>query len=72
VGRVWPGGALTGSLEFSVAFALHDDLVGVVGEAVDGALGQDRILEERDPLSSMDRLLVRIVEARRWRSRMTS
>jgi hypothetical protein len=46
---VWPGSALTGSLPFSVALALHDDLVGVVGEPVDGALGKHGVLEQRDP-----------------------
>ncbi len=35
---------------YSVAFTLHDDLVGVVRQAVQGALSQDRILKERDPL----------------------
>ena len=29
--------------------AIHDDLVGVVGEAIKGALGQDGIIEEWYP-----------------------
>ncbi len=36
-------------LVFSVAFTFHDDLVGVVRQAVQGALCQDRVVEERDP-----------------------
>lgn len=34
----------------AITLALHDNLVGVVGQAVEGALGQDGIVEERDPL----------------------
>lgn len=30
--------------------ALHDDLVGVVCEVVEGALGKDGIVEQRNPL----------------------
>jgi hypothetical protein len=41
---------VTGSLSFSVAVALDDDLVGVVGEAINRTLGEDGIVEERDPL----------------------
>jgi hypothetical protein len=37
-------------LATAITLAFHDDLVGVVGEAVEGALGQDGIVEERDPL----------------------
>lgn len=33
-----------------MAFAFHDDLVGIVGQPIQGALGQDGIIEERDPL----------------------
>jgi hypothetical protein len=46
---VWPGGTLTGSLAFSVALTLHNDLIGVMGEPVDSALGKHGILEQRDP-----------------------
>ena len=35
-GRAWLGAVLAGSLSFSVALSLHDDLVSVVGESVDG------------------------------------
>ena len=41
---------LAGPLPFSEALALHDELVGVVGKSVEGALGEDRVAEERDPL----------------------
>ena len=37
-------------LPFPEALALDHDLVGVVGETVEGALREDRIVEERDPL----------------------
>ena len=43
-------GMLSGTLAFAEALALEDDLVGVVSEAVQGALSQDRILEQGDPL----------------------
>ena len=46
----WWRGGLTGALSGAVAVAFHDDLVGVVGEAVEGALGEDGIVEEGDPL----------------------
>ena len=54
----WRGGwgrrrrprALAGAELASIAFAFHDDLVGVVGQPVQSALGQDGIIEERDPL----------------------
>jgi len=36
-------------LAFSIALAFEDDLVGIVGEAVDGTLREDRIIEERNP-----------------------
>jgi len=39
-----------GTLSLPEAVALDDDLVGVVGEPIEGALRQDRIVEERDPL----------------------
>ncbi len=39
-----------GPLSLAIALAFEDDLVGVVGESVDGALGEDGIVEERDPL----------------------
>ncbi len=39
-----------GPLSLAVALAFEDDLVGVVGEAVDGALSEDGIVEEWDPL----------------------
>ena len=34
----------------SIAVALHFDLVGIVGQSVQGTLGEDGIVEERDPL----------------------
>ncbi len=71
-GRGSVGVSLAGPLAFSEALALHHDLVGVVGKPVEGALGEDRVVEERDIHSSMARLLVTIVEERRWRSRITS
>jgi hypothetical protein len=37
-------------LTTAITLALHDNLVGVVGEAVQRALSQDGIVEERDPL----------------------
>ena len=44
------GAVLAGPLSLAVALAFENDLVGVVGEAIDGALGEDGIIEERDPL----------------------
>lgn len=44
------GTRLARPLVFPIALALDDDLVGIVGEAIDGALGQDRVVEQRDPL----------------------
>ena len=38
------------ALAAAVTLPLDDDLIGVVGEAVEGALGQDGIIEEGDPL----------------------
>jgi hypothetical protein len=38
------------ALTAAVALALHDDLVGVVGEAVEGTLDQDGVIEEGGPL----------------------
>ena len=49
-GRPGRGAGLAGPLALAVALAFEGDLVGVVGEAIDGALGEDRIIEERDPL----------------------
>ena len=40
----------TGALALPIALAFEDDLVRIVGEAVDGTLRQDRIVKERDPL----------------------
>jgi hypothetical protein len=37
-------------LAAAVAVALDDDLVGVVGEAIEGALGENGVIEEGDPL----------------------
>lgn len=45
----WLRGVLTGPLQFSVAFAFHDHLIGIVCEPVDGALGEHGVLEQRDP-----------------------
>ena len=42
--------ALAWSLPAVITFALDDDLIGVVGEPVQGALGEDRVIEEGDPL----------------------
>ncbi len=39
------GVSRAGALSFPVALSLDDDLVSVVGQAVQGALGQDRIVE---------------------------
>ena len=39
-----------GAFSGAVSFSFYDDLVRVVGEAVEGALGEDRVGEERDPL----------------------
>jgi len=36
-------------LTAAIALALHDHLIGIVGEAIEGALGQDGIVEEGDP-----------------------
>jgi group II intron reverse transcriptase/maturase len=47
-----PGGVRrrgSGPLTAAVTLAFDHNLVGVVGEAVEGALGEDRIVEERDP-----------------------
>jgi hypothetical protein len=44
------GGGFAGALPLAEALALHDDLVGIVGEPIERALGEDRIVEERDPL----------------------
>ena len=38
------------SLIFSVALSFDGDLVSIVRESVEGALGQQRIVEEGDPL----------------------
>jgi hypothetical protein len=43
-------GGLTRALSAAITVAFHDDLVGVVGEAVECALGEDGIIEEWDPL----------------------
>jgi hypothetical protein len=51
------GARLAGPLAFPVALALDDDLIGVVGEAVDGGLREDRVIEQRDPL--VDRPIAR-------------
>jgi len=39
----------TGFLVYPVALTLQNDLVGVVRQTVQGALCQDRVVEERDP-----------------------
>jgi hypothetical protein len=41
---------LTGSLRASIAGSVHDDLVAVVSETVECALGEDGIIEEGNPL----------------------
>jgi len=46
---VTPKTVVARPLPFSVALAVDDDLVGVVSEAVDGALGEDGVVEQRDP-----------------------
>ncbi len=38
------------ALPLAEAVSLHDELVGVVCQAIEGALGEDRIVEQRDPL----------------------
>jgi hypothetical protein len=38
-----------GPLSLAIALALDDDLVGVVSESIDSALGEEGILEEWDP-----------------------
>jgi len=38
------------ALALPVALSFEDDLVGVVSQAIDGALSEDGIIEERDPL----------------------
>jgi hypothetical protein len=50
VSGVEEGRGLTGALSGAVAVAFHDDLVGVAGEAVECAPGEDGIIEEGDPL----------------------
>ena len=56
ISRYPPSGGLppafgsTGDPRRAEAGPLHDNLMGAVGEAVEGAVGQDRIVEERDPL----------------------
>jgi hypothetical protein len=47
---------LAGSLAFAIALALHDELVGVVGEPIECALGEDGVVEQGDPL--LDRTIV--------------
>ena len=44
------GGGLAGPLSAAVARPIHDDLVAVVRKPIEGALCEDRIIEERDPL----------------------
>ena len=39
-----------GPLAFPIALVFENHLVGIVGEAVDRTVRQDRIVEERDPL----------------------
>lgn len=41
---------VAGPLSLAVAVALDRDLVGVVSEAIEGALGEHRVVEEGDPL----------------------
>ena len=43
-------GGLPGTLTGAVTVTLDDDLVGVVGQAIEGALGEDGVIEEGDPL----------------------
>ncbi len=38
------------TLSFSVAVALYDHLVGIVREPIDGALGEDGVVEQGNPL----------------------
>jgi hypothetical protein len=48
--RDFGGAGVSRPLPLAIALALEDDLVRVVGQPVEGALGQDGIVEERDPL----------------------
>lgn len=48
--REFGGAGVYGPLPLAIALALGDNLVRVVGEPVEGALGQHGIVEERDPL----------------------
>ncbi|CAN5856681.1 hypothetical protein BH23GEM3_BH23GEM3_06690 [soil metagenome] len=48
-GGVWRG-SLTAVLAAPVARPVDDDLVSIVGEAVERALREDRVVEEGDPL----------------------
>ena len=41
---------MTWSLTFPVAVAFDNDLVGVVRQPIDRALGKDGIVEQRNPL----------------------
>jgi hypothetical protein len=45
----WWGGD-SGALAAAIAVAFDDNLIGVVCEAIEGALGEDGIVKERDPL----------------------
>jgi hypothetical protein len=42
-------GAVAGSLAAPVTGSIHDDLVAVVREAIERALGEDRVIEEGNP-----------------------
>ena len=48
--RGWGWGGNSGPLPGPVALSLDDDLVGVVSEAIEGTLGEDRVIKEGDPL----------------------
>ena len=45
----WGVGWPAGSLSATVGVAFDGDLVGVVGESVEGALGEEGVVEEEDP-----------------------
>ena len=64
-------GWVSGPLPAAVAGSVHDDLVCVVSQPVECTLGEDRVIEERDPFfhGSFD---VMMVDALRFRSIMTS
>lgn len=47
------GGQEVGTLPLPVAFAFDLNLVGVVGQTVQSALGKNRVIEQRDPLVDM-------------------